>query len=121
MGKERDQAYWRGAGFATQEVQPAPLQQPLPDGATPAILQKDHVVAAILAIFGGMFGIHKFYLGYYQTAFTMMAMSIVGGIVSFGVAAAVVWMVAVIEGVIYASHTQTEFEEAYVQKRKDWF
>ena len=51
----------------------------------------------------------------------MMAASIVGGIVTFGLAAAVVWVVAVVEGATYASRTQTQFEEAYVRDRRDWF
>lgn len=91
------------------------------DDAIPAILQKDHAIAALLAIFGGVFGIHKFYLGYYQTAFTMMAVSIVGGIASFGLTAAAVWVVAIVEAATYASCTQTEFEETYVTGRRDWF
>ena len=99
----------------------APSLQVHSMGPVTPTFQKSHVVAALLAFFGGMFGIHKFYLGYYQTAFTMMAASIVGGIVTFGLAAAVVWVVAVVEGATYASRTQTQFEEAYVRDRRDWF
>ena len=99
----------------------APSLQVHSMGPVTPTFQKSHVVAALLAFFGGMFGMHKFYLGYYQTAFTMMAASIVGGIVTFGLAAAVVWVVAVVEGATYASRTQTQFEEAYVRDRRDWF
>ena len=122
MGRNAQQeAYWKGTSPEAQQARSELPQQTRSEDALPAILQKDHVVAALLAFFGGMFGIHKFYLGYYQTAFTMMAMSIVGGIVTFGLAAAAVWVVAIVEGVLYATRTQTEFEEAYVVNRRDWF
>ena len=121
MDDLKRQAYWRGADPAARRVPAEPPVQVRVDDAVPAILQKDHAIAALLAIFGGVFGIHKFYLGYYQTAFTMMAVSIVGGIVTFGLAAAAVWVVAVVEGATYATCTQTDFEETYVTGRRDWF
>ena len=117
----QQESYWRGTSYEAQQAQAAMPHQARPDDVVPAILQKDHVIAALLAIFGGVFGIHKFYLGYYQTAFTMMAVSIVGGIVTFGLAAAAVWVMAIVEAVIYASCTQSAFEEAYVIGRRDWF
>ena len=86
-----------------------------------AVVTKDHVAAALLAIFLGIFGIHKFYLGYYQAGFIMLAVSIIGGIVSFGLAAAVVGVIAIVEGVIYLSKSQTEFDAIYVAEQRDWF
>lgn len=83
--------------------------------------RKDHVSAGLLAIFLGMFGMHKFYLGYNNSAFAMLALSIVGGIVTFGLAAAVVWVIAIVEGVIYLSKSQTVFDREYVQSKRDWF
>ena len=62
--------------------------------AAQAVKQKDHIVAGLLAVFLGLFGLHKFYLGYNETAFIMLAVSIIGSIVSFGLAAAVVWVLA---------------------------
>ena len=89
--------------------------------ANEAIRQKDHVSAGLLAIFLGVFGIHKFYLGSNQAGFIMLAVSIIGGIFTFGLAAAVVWVIAVIEGIIYLSKSQTEFDKTYVLGRRDWF
>lgn len=120
IGRHRRTDQQRSGATAPQTV-PVQPRQMHPTGAISPMLQKSHVVAALLAFFGGMFGIHKFYLGYYQTAFTMMAVSIVGGIATFGLAAAVVWVVAIVEGATYASRTQTQFEEAYVRDRRDWF
>ena len=89
--------------------------------ANEAIRQKDHVSAGLLAIFLGVFGIHKFYLGSNQAGFIMLAVSIIGGIFTFGLAAAVVWVIAAIEGIIYLSKSQTEFDQEYVLGRRDWF
>ena len=89
--------------------------------AQQAVIHKDHVSAGLLAIFLGAFGIHKFYLGYNQTAFVMLAASIVGGIVTFGIAAAVVWLISIIEGIIYLTKSQEAFDRIYVQHRRDWF
>ena len=120
MSEARHKQDRANPSIAAQQAASIPPQQQSAGVAIP-LMHKSHVVAALLAIFGGVFGIHKFYLGYYQTAFTMMAVSIVGGIVSFGLAAAVVWVVAIIEGATYASRTQAQFEEAYVRDRRDWF
>lgn len=89
--------------------------------ANEAIRQKDHVSAGLFAIFLGVFGIHKFYLGSNQAGFIMLAVSIIGGIFTFGLAAAVVWVIAIIEGIIYLSKSQTEFDQEYVLGRRDWF
>lgn len=82
---------------------------------------KDHVAAGLLAIFFGWLGIHKFYLGYNDAGFTMLALTVLGSLVTFGVAAAVMEVVSIIEGVIYLSKSQTEFEREYVFARREWF
>ena len=89
--------------------------------ANEAIRQKDHVAAGLLAIFLGMFGVHKFYLGCNNAGFIMLAVSIIGGIVTIGLAAAVIWLIAIIEGIIYLARSQTDFERLYVLNRRDWF
>ena len=86
-----------------------------------AIYQKDHVAAGLFAIFLGVFGLHKFYLGSNEAGFSMLAATIVGGLFTFGLAAAVVAVIALIEGVIYLSQSQTQFEQTYVLNRRDWF
>ncbi len=89
--------------------------------ANEAILQKDHVAAGLLAIFLGLFGVHKFYLGCNNAGFIMLAVSIIGGIVTLGLAAAVIWLIAIIEGIIYLTKSQTDFDRLYVLNRRDWF
>lgn len=105
----------------------APVQPPY--GARPPVqphydapgISRDHVAAALLAIFLGCFGVHKFYLGYSTQGFTMLALSLVGGLFTFGLAAGVVWVISLIEGVIYLMKSQSEFERTYVYSRREWF
>ena len=89
--------------------------------AAEALRQKDHVSAGLLAVFLGVFGIHKFYLGYNKAGFVMLAVSIIGGVLTFGLAAAVIWVLAIIEGIIYLTRTQTEFDRTYVLNAREWF
>ena len=89
--------------------------------ATRAVYSKDHVAAALLAFFLGLFGVHKFYLGYNQSGFIMLAVTVIGGIVSLGLATAVVEVIAIIEGVIYLTKSQSEFDQLYVVNKRDWF
>ena len=89
--------------------------------AAEAIRQKDHVSAGLLAIFLGAFGVHKFYLGCNQAGFIMLAVTVIGGVLTLGLAAAVTWIIAIIEGIIYLSKSQTEFDQVYVLHQRDWF
>lgn len=83
--------------------------------------QKDHIAAGLFAVFLGLFGMHKFYLGYNKAAFTMLAVTVIGSIITLGLAGAVVWVIAIIEGVIYLTRTQSEFDKVYVRGQRDWF
>lgn len=89
--------------------------------AVEALRNKDHITAGLLAIFLGIFGIHKFYLGCNQAAFVMLAITVIGGLVTFGLAVTVVAVIAAIEGIIYLSKNQTEFNHIYVVNQRDWF
>ena len=89
--------------------------------AAEALRQKDHVAAGLLAIFLGIFGVHKFYLGCNQAGFIMLAVSIIGGIFTLGLAAAVIELISIIEGAIYLTKSQTEFDRVYVLNQRDWF
>lgn len=89
--------------------------------AAEALRNKDHISAGLLAIFLGVFGIHKFYLGCNQAGFIMLAVSVIGGMLTFGLAAAVIQVIAAIEGIIYLTKSQTEFDRVYVLNERDWF
>ena len=91
-----------------------PYQQPL-------VHTKDHVAAGLLAIFLGVFGVHKFYLGYHTTGFIMLGVTILGSLLTIGIAAGVVWLIGVIEGIIYLTKSQSEFEQIYVFNKREMF
>lgn len=66
---------------------------------TPARVGKNRIVAGLLAIFLGSLGIHNFYLGYQNRAITQLLVSVIGGIVSCGVATLAVEIWALVEGI----------------------
>lgn len=111
-------------GNYQQPMQPQPPynQMPVqPHYAAPYVSSKDHVAAGLLAIFLGFLGVHKFYLGYSVQGFIMLAISVIGGPLLFGLPFGVMWVIAIVEGVIYLVKSQTEFEKIYVYSKREWF
>ena len=81
----------------------------------------DRNVAAVLAILFGAFGVHKFYLRYYVPACLMLGITLLGGFVDLPLASWAVWIVAIIEGILYLSKSQAQFYQTYVVNRREWF
>ena len=110
-----------------QAAYPPPGQQPYaqqpftPPSYAHPVVTKDHVAAGLLAIFLGIFGVHKFYLGYNTAGFIMLAITILGSIFTIGVAAGAMWIISIIEGIIYLAKSQSEFDAVYVANKKEWF
>ena len=71
------------------------------------------IVAGILAICLGSFGVHKFYLGNTKTGIIQVVISLVtcgaGG------------LIGVIEGIIYLTKSDEEFVATYITGKKQWF
>lgn len=82
---------------------------------------KSKIAAGLLGIFLGWLGIHKFYLGCSKEGLTMLLISILGGAVTLGVAAWVMGLIGLIEGIIYLTKSDEEFSSQYVQNKKGWF
>lgn len=82
---------------------------------------KSRIAAALLAIFLGPLGIHKFYLGRTAAGLTMLAVTLFGSAVTFGFAASVMMVLGVVEGIVYLTKTDMEFYQVYVIGRKSWF
>ena len=113
------QAYQQSQGpWQANQAYSQPYGQPYAQ-ASPC--SKDHVAAGLLAIFLGSLGIHKFYLGYNTPGFIMLAVTIVGSIFSLGLAGLAMVVISIVEGVLYLSKSQTEFEQVYVFNKKEWF
>lgn len=77
------------------------------------------MVAGLLAIFLGGFGIHKFYLGHTKAGVIMLCVSVFGSIVVVGPLA--MGVVGLIEGITYLTRSDEEFNRIYVQGGKEWF
>ena len=82
---------------------------------------KTRVAAGLLGIFLGGLGIHKFYLGYNKAGVIMILVSFVGGFLTWGLAAIAAGAVGLIEGIVYLTTSDTDFERIYVVGRKEWF
>ena len=61
---------------------------------------KSKVAAGILGIFLGAFGVHRFYLGYTGLGLTMLLLSLVGGMLTFGVVTGAIGVWGFIEGIL---------------------
>ncbi len=79
------------------------------------------VLAGILAILLGGFGIHKFILGYNKEGFILLALTIVLSVFSFGFFGWVVWIFTIMEGIIYLTKSDEEFYNTYQASHKPWF
>lgn len=76
--------------------------------------QKDKkLVAGLLGIFLGAFGVHKFYLGYTKEGIIQLAITIV----TCGIAG----VLGLIEGIVYLTKSDDEFVATYVVGKKGWF
>ena len=86
---------------------------------------KSKVAAALFAFFLGMFGAHKFYLGYTGPGVALLVSTIVGFITAiFVVGAVVIIVVAIIvliEFFIIVFKSDEDFHQTYVVGRRNWF
>jgi TM2 domain-containing membrane protein YozV len=92
---------------------------PMPSGSS----SKDKTTAGLLAILLGSLGIHKFYLGGKQqkTAGIIMLVSTIIGSCAFLMGPIVIGIIALIEGIMYLTKDDPEFQATYVAGDKAWF
>lgn len=75
------------------------------------------VVAGILGLLLGAFGVHKFMLGYTTEGIIMLVVSVV----SCGFLAVIPSVIGIVEGILYLTKSDEEFVRTYIQGRKGWF
>ncbi len=90
--------------------------------ATPGA--KNKTVAGLLAIFLGGIGIHKFYLGFTGLGMVYLLVNTIGFAVTWMmlfIPNIVLAIMAFVEGIIYLTKSDEEFEQQYLVEQKQWF
>ena len=80
---------------------------------------KSRVAAGVLAILLGGLGVHKFYLGYHGIGVLYLLIGTVGWILFFP--PIVLGVVALVEGIVYLTKSDEEFENTYVLNQRKLF
>ena len=131
------------AGVLGTPVPPVPPLPPLAPPAPPALppgrvdyanpvpvatavppynpASSNRIVAGICGIALGTFGVHKFVLGMVGPGIVMLLIGLVGGMLTCGIAAIVIQVIGIIEGIIYLTRTDEQFYQEYVLRKKSWF
>jgi len=81
------------------------------------IPENKRVIAGVLAILLGTFGVHKFILGYQNEGLIMLLTSIL----TCGILAGLMGLIGLIEGIIYLTKSDEEFYYIYQENKKPWF
>lgn len=79
------------------------------------------ILAGVLAILLGIFGVHKFVLGYMKEGIIILVTTLLLGIFTCGVAGWLMSILGLIEGIIYLTKTDEEFYVTYQVGKKPWF
>jgi len=83
------------------------------------------LLAGLLGIFLGAFGVHKFILGYQKEGFILLGGTLLGIATSCIVIGVFIYMatgvVGLIEGIIYLTKSDEEFYQTYQVGKKPWF
>jgi hypothetical protein len=99
-----------GGPDAGPEADPARTPRPWPWHGVrvsvqipPLVWHRSRVVAGLLGVFLGAFGLHRMYLGYWRRGLTMLAITVVGGLFTLGLAALVMGLWGFAEGLLILS------------------
>ena len=83
------------------------------------------LIAGLLGIFLGAFGVHKFILGYQKEGFILLGGTLLGIVTSCIVIGVFIYMatgiIGLIEGIIYLTKSDEEFYQTYQVGKKPWF
>lgn len=94
--------------------QPMQYQAPLPP---PQEFNGKKIAAGICGILLGPLGIHKFILGLTTPGIIMICVSFL----TCGIAAPVMGIIGLIEGILYLTKTDEQFYQEYAVQKKGWF
>ena len=94
-----------------QPIQPPPAYGGVPDWTQQGADKK--IVAGLLGVLAGGFGIHKFILGYTTEGIIQIVITFV----TCGIGS----IIGLIEGIIYLTKSDEDFVRTYIQNKKGWF
>jgi TM2 domain-containing membrane protein YozV len=78
------------------------------------------VAAGVCAILLGCLGIHKFILGYPGAGICMLLVSIFGALLFF-IGPIIMSIIALVEGIIYLTMNDQEFDRVHGRHLRPWF
>ena len=117
-------------GIYAELAEVVPLNiNPNPSGTSTPPQVKSKIAAGLLAIFLGGLGIHKFYLGYLGVGFLYLALwlvalasacTIIGLVVAIPLSLTI-WVITLVEGIIYLTKSDEEFHQTYVVNQRLFF
>ena len=81
--------------------------------------ESKRLVAGLLGILLGVLGIHKFYLGYNLPGIIMLIAGTLGWILV--VPGFVILVIGIVEGVIYITKSDEEFNAIHAEHKRPWF
>ena len=106
MNEEKNQNPMNGPVSYTPPPPPPPTNAPAYD-------PQKKILAGILAIVVGSFGVHKFILGYQKEGFIMLGITLVGILTSCFfvgiIGPAATGIIGLVEGIIYLTKSDQEF------------
>ena len=79
------------------------------------------ILAGILGILLGAFGVHKFILGYNKEGVITLIITLIIGGFTCGIGASLMGIIGLIEGIIYLTKSDEEFYNTYQVGKKPWF
>ena len=87
--------------------------------------ESKRVLAGILGILLGGFGVHKFVLGYTKEGIILLGGTLLSLLLMCLIIGAfliyIPWLIGLIEGIIYLTKSDEEFVYTYQTNKKDWF
>lgn len=83
------------------------------DMQQPPAEESKRILAGVLAILLGGFGVHKFVLGYTMQGLIQLGITVIT--CGFG------GLIGLVEGIIYLTKSDEEFVRVYQQGRRGWF
>lgn len=131
-GLRADTLVWREGMAQWQPAQSVPELQPLvmvapvsyaaPLAYTSAppfdsSVGSKKILAGILGIVLGGFGIHKFVLGFVWPGLIVLLATVL----TCGMAGILTHIIGIIEGIVYLTRTDEEFYRTYIVERRQWF